>query len=115
MTDTPRQSRLQHVVLISFPNDVTDEQGSELTAMIFACAREICPMEECRIGADLTGERTRGYDFLLYTVFPDADALAAYVAHPVHQTLVSWLDEHECQRLAFDYYLDATTDAFADH
>lgn len=113
MIETSRAPRLQHVVLISFPDEVTEELGSELCAMVFACGRQIRPMDECRIGADLTGERTRGYDFLLYTIFPDADALAAYVAHPVHQTLVRWLDAHECQRLAFDYYLDASTDAFA--
>ncbi len=113
MTETSRPRRLQHVVLISFPDDVTEEQDNELRTMLFACGREIRPMHECRIGADLTGERTRGYDFLLYTVFPDADALAAYVAHPVHQVLVRWLDAHGCQRLAFDYHIDATTDAFA--
>ena len=45
----------------------------------------------------------------IVTVFPDADTLAAYVAHPVHHELVRFLDDHDCERLAFDYYLDDAT------
>ncbi len=104
---------LQHVVLMSFPTDLSDTEDVQLRAMVHSWPREIATMSEARIGRDLTGQRTRGYQYLLYTLFPDTDTLAAYVAHPVHQELVRWLDERSCQRLAFDYYLDATTDAFA--
>lgn len=97
---------LQHVVLMSFPTDLSDGEDAELRAMVASCLREIATMSAARIGRDLTGERTRGYQYLLYTVFPDAAALTEYVAHPVHQKLVRWLDERNCQRLAFDYYID---------
>lgn len=113
MTDTSPPPRLQHVVLMSFPETLSDTEDAELHEMVRSFPREIGTMTECRIGRDLTGERTRGYDYLLHTVFPGADALAAYVVHPAHQVLVRWLDAHDCQRLAFDYRLDEQTDALA--
>ena len=104
MTDAP----LQHIVLMKFPEELTAEEDAELRAMVASWPDEIGTMTELRLGADLTGERSRGYHYLLVTVFPDADTLAAYVAHPVHQKLVRFLDERRCERLAFDYYLDAS-------
>lgn len=98
---------LQHVVLMSFPTDLSESDDAELRAMVASWPAEIGTMSAVRIGRDLTGERTRGYQYLLYTVFPDAATLAEYVAHPVHQTLVRWLDARQSQRLAFDYYIDA--------
>ncbi|MDX6296253.1 MAG: Stress responsive Barrel Domain [Nocardioidaceae bacterium] len=106
-------TRLQHIVLLSFPDDLSTAEDAELRAMVRSWPREIGTMSEARIGTDLTGARTRGYQYLLYTVFPDTKTLAEYVAHPVHQQLVRFLDDRRCQRLAFDYYLDETTDAFA--
>lgn len=106
-------TRLQHIVLFSFPDELSPAEDAELRAMVRSWPREIATMSEARIGTDLTGARTRGYQYLLYTVFPDADTLADYVAHPVHQQLVRFLDDRQCQRLAFDYYLDEKTDAFA--
>ncbi len=113
MTETTTQSRLQHVVLMKFPAELSEQDRDEMFALVHTFPREIGVMSQCRIGADLTGERSRGYHYLLYTVFPGPEALGAYVAHPVHQQLVRFLDARSCERLAFDYYLDATTDAFA--
>lgn len=103
---------LQHIVLMSFPSEPTAEEAAWMGEVIRSFPDRIGTMTECRFGADLTGERTRGYQYLLYLVFPDAEALATYVEHPRHQELVRFLDERECRRLAFDYYLDETTDAF---
>jgi stress responsive alpha/beta barrel protein len=111
MNDTPTSNRLQHIVLLSFPSEISAEEEAELFGFVHSWPSEIATMSECRIGRDLTGERSRGYQYLLYLVFPSAEVLAEYVAHPVHQRLVRFLNERECQRLAFDYYLDATTDA----
>ncbi len=55
-------------------------------------------MSALRFGTGLTGARTRGYAYLVYTEFPDQDALKADQAHPVHQRF-----------LAFNHHLDATT------
>jgi hypothetical protein len=97
---------------MSFPRDLSVEEADRMREIVHSFPERIGTMTECRIGADLTGARTHGYQYLLYTVFSDAEALATYVAHPRHQELVRFLDERDCQRLAFDYYLDETTDAF---
>ena len=102
---SPPQS-LQHIVLMSFPTDLSEAEDADLRAMVASWPTEIGTMSAARIGRDLTGERSRGYQYLLYTVFPDEQALADYVAHPVHQKLVRWLDERNCERLAFDYHID---------
>jgi hypothetical protein len=109
MTD-PDSTRLQHVVLLGFPEPLSVEDDEQLRSMVASWPEKIGTMSECRVGSDLTGARTRGYQYLLHLVFPDADVLAAYVAHPVHQEMVAFLDERSCTRLAFDYYLDASTD-----
>ncbi len=56
---------LQHVVLLSFPTDLSDAEDAQLCATVHSWPREMATMSEAR------------------------------------------------QRLAFDYYVDATTDAFA--
>lgn len=106
----PTESRLQHVVLFSFPEPLTEAEDVQLRAMVASWPEQIGTMSECRLGSDLTGARNRGYQYLLFMVFPDTETLAAYVAHPVHQDMIAFLDARGCTRLAFDYYLDATTD-----
>jgi stress responsive alpha/beta barrel protein len=112
MTETP-QRRLQHVVLMRFPSDLDRHDDADLRGIVLSLPGEIDELLACRFGSDLDGSRTRGYQYLLFTEFADNAALASYVAHPAHQVLIRWLDDHECQRLAFDYYLDGSTDAFA--
>ncbi|HEY7043817.1 MAG TPA: Dabb family protein [Nocardioidaceae bacterium] len=106
MSDLPA---LQHVVLMKFPTALSAAEDAKLRSMVASWPSEIGTMTELRFGGDLTGDRSRGYQYLLLTVFPDADTLAAYVAHPVHQELITFLNERDCERLAFDYYLDDST------
>jgi hypothetical protein len=110
MPDTPAETRLQHVVLFSFPEPLSAADEGRLGAMIAAWPDTIGTMIECRLGRDLTGARTRGYSHLLHTVFPDAATLAAYIEHPAHVEVVEFLDAKRCTRLAFDFTLDAATD-----
>ena len=100
---------LQHVVLFRFPDALTASQEAELTAQVASFPREIGLMTRCRLGTDLTGERTRGYTHLLYTEFPDLDAMLAYRAHPVHLRFLDWLSDHQGTTLGFDYLLDERT------
>jgi hypothetical protein len=110
MTDArSSQPPLQHIVLMKFPAPLSVEEDARLRSMVACWPEEIGTMTELRFGGDLTGERTRGYQYLLVTTFPDAETLADYVAHPVHQQLIRFLDEQACERLAFDYYLDEST------
>ncbi len=103
------QPPLQHIVLLKFSHALTAVDDAEMRAMVASWPDAIGSMDELHFGGDLTGERTRGYQYLMFTVFADADTLASYVAHPVHQEFVAWLDAHGCERLAFDYYLDEST------
>ncbi|HEY2549245.1 MAG TPA: Dabb family protein [Streptosporangiaceae bacterium] len=101
--------RMQHIVLFSFPRELTEEEAAQMRAMVASWPSEIGLMTRCRLGTDLTGARTRGYSQLLYTEFPDVAAMNEYRAHPVHVRFMEWLAERDCTPLAFDYELDGQT------
>jgi hypothetical protein len=100
---------LQHIVLFSFPRELSEDEAAQMRAMVASWPGEIGLMTKCRFGTDLTGARTRGYGYLLYTEFPDMATMKEYRAHPVHMRFLAWLNEHDCTPLAFDYDLDGTT------
>jgi Stress responsive A/B Barrel Domain len=100
---------LQHIVLFSFPRDLTSEEAAEMRDMVASWPTRIGLMTRCRLGTDLTGARNRGYAYLLYTEFPDVESMNAYRAHPVHLEFLAWLTERSCTPLAFDYLLDDQT------
>jgi hypothetical protein len=100
---------LQHIVLFSFPEELSTADARDMRDQVASWATEIATMSALRFGTDLTGARTRGYQYLLYMEFADTDALKAYQAHPVHQRFLAWITERDCTPLAFDYYLDPTT------
>jgi len=100
---------LQHIVLFSFPRELTEDEAAQMRGMVASWPSEIGLMTKCRFGTDLTGARTRGYTYLLYTEFPDVETMNAYRAHPVHQEFLAWLVERECTPLAFDFYLGSGT------
>jgi hypothetical protein len=105
---------LQHIVLFSFPQPLSDQDAATMQAMVASWPSEIGLMTRCRFGTDLTRERNRGYDYLLYTEFPDAAALREYQDHPVHVRFRDWIIERECTPLAFDYHLDEETVLMAE-
>jgi Stress responsive A/B Barrel Domain len=100
---------LQHVVLFSFPAPLTEADAAAMRGMIADWPASIGLMSSCRFGADLTGDRTRGYQYLLYMEFPSFDVLRKYQAHPVHRKFLEWIKARDCTPLAFDYYLDSDT------
>ena len=99
---------LQHIVLFSFPEELSPDDARDMRDQVASWATEIATMGALRFGTDLTGARTRGYQYLLYTEFADIEALEAYRAHPVHQKFLAWVTERDCTPLAFDYHLDAS-------
>jgi hypothetical protein len=105
---------VQHIVLFSFPRELSAAEAAQMRAMVASWPKEIGLMTKCRFGTDLTGARTRGYPYLLYTEFSDVDALNAYRAHPVHVQFLDWLTERDCTPLAFDYQLDDQTVLMAE-
>ena len=96
-------------MLFSFPRELSEDEAAQMRGMVASWPSEIGLMTKCRFGTDLTGARTRGYGYLLYTEFPDVATMEAYRAHPVHQRFLDWLIDRDCTPLAFDYYLDADT------
>jgi hypothetical protein len=100
---------LQHIVLFSFPTELSDADAAQMRSMVASWPAEIGLMTKCRLGTDLSGARTRGYGYLLYTEFPDVAAMNAYRAHPVHVEFMDWLAARSCTPLAFDYLLDEQT------
>ena len=100
---------LQHIVLFSFPRPLSEQEAATMRAMVASWPSEIGLMTKCRLGTDLTGKRNRGYGYLLYTEFPDAEALRQYQGHPVHVAFLDWITERDCTPLVFDYYLDEGT------
>jgi hypothetical protein len=100
---------LQHIVLFSFPRDLSDAEAAQMRDMVASWPAQIGLMTKCRLGTDLTGARSRGYSYLLYTEFPDVETMNAYRAHPVHLKFMDFLSELGCTPLAFDYHLDEQT------
>jgi hypothetical protein len=100
---------LQHIVLFSFPRELSEDEAEQMRAMVASWPGEIGLMTKCRFGTDLTGARTRGYNYLLYTEFPDFATMNEYRAHPVHLRFLDWLVKRDCTPLAFDYLLDDHT------
>jgi hypothetical protein len=105
---------LQHIVLFSFPRELTAAEEAQMRAMVASWPEKIGLMTRCRLGNDITGARTRGYRYLLYTEFPDFDTMTTYRDHPVHLEFLAYLTGLECTPLAFDYVLDAQTVLMAE-
>jgi hypothetical protein len=101
---------LQHVVLFSFPQELSANDSAAMRAQVASWPREIGGMNRLRFGGDLTGERSRGYSRLLYMEFDGIDELKRYQQHPVHQAFHRWVLERDCTPLAFDYFIDNDSD-----
>jgi hypothetical protein len=100
---------LQHIVLFSFPTDLSESDWDDMRGQVRSWPAEIGGIEKIRFGSPVNTERTRGYQYLLYTEFESLDALVSYQQHPVHQKFLKWVLDRDCTPLAFDYYLDEET------
>jgi hypothetical protein len=100
---------LQHIVLFSFPAEPSAEDAADMRNHILGWRGVIPNIRTIRFGRDITGARTRGYQYLLYMEFDDEDDLRAYQQHPVHQRFLQWVIDHNCTPLAFDYHLTDDT------
>jgi hypothetical protein len=100
---------LQHIVLFKFPRELTLAEDERMRTMVASWPEEIGLMTKVRFGSDISGGRNRGYSYLLYTEFPDVETMNAYRAHPVHVEFLKFINELDCEPLAFDYALDEHT------
>ena len=97
---------LQHVVLMRFPEPL-DAGRRRLAARAWSTGwpdeigglpgvpgrRRTSPARAARAGTTCCTRRS-----------PTTTTLQAYIDHPVHQEFVAFLNDRECERLAFDYY-----------
>jgi Stress responsive A/B Barrel Domain len=100
---------LQHIVLFSFPRDLSEGEYAEMRAQVASWPAAIGGMTRLRFGSDLSGARTRGYSRLLCMEFDSTDELKRYQQHPVHRSFQDWLAQRQCTPLAFDYFIDGDT------
>ncbi|MGH3499109.1 MAG: Dabb family protein [Nocardioidaceae bacterium] len=100
---------LQHIVLFKYRDELSEADAAQMRAQIAAWPASIDGIRKLRFGRDVTQERTRGHQYLLYTEFDDLDAMRAYQQHPLHQHFLAWVLERDCVPLAFDYQLDEQT------
>ncbi len=105
MTDRP----VQHVVLLRFPEPLAPDDDREIRTRVAAWPEQIGLFTGLRFGSDLTGQRTDGFQYLLFTEFASARDLDDYRVHPRHQDFLAWIRERGVESLAFDYLLDETT------
>lgn len=101
---TSDAQQLQHVVLLRFPEPLDEADDRYLRSELASFPDRIDTLIECRVGSDLTGERSQGWHYLLFTTFADLDGLQRYNEHPVHQEFVAFLNANKCERIAFDYF-----------
>ncbi len=100
---------LQHIVLFEFSDDLDDADVADMRSQIQSWPEKIGGISLIRFGADMTGARTKGHQYILYTEFEDPAALRAYQQHPVHQVFLKWVVDHGCSPLAFDYDINQDT------
>ncbi len=106
---------LQHVVLFSFPRELSAPEYDDMKRQVASWPEAIGGMSRLRFGEDLTGARTNGYSRLLYMEFAGPDELKRYQQHPVHQAFHRWILERNCTPLAFDYFMDDNTVLIPEH
>ncbi len=100
---------VQHVVLFAFAEELSAADDYEMRAQVESWPEEIGQINVIRLGRDITGARTKGHQYLLYTEFDSVDLLHRYQQHPVHQKFLAWVLDHDCKPLAFDYELRQDT------
>ena len=99
---------VQHLVLFRLAEPPGPEVEEEMRRQISIWAGAIPGLRRLRFGAD-TGGRAAGYQFCLLTEFEDAEALAAYLPHPLHAAFLRWVQDRPFEVLRFDYPLDERT------
>lgn len=78
---------LNHVVLMKFKKDVTEEQIQELENHLEELPNKIFEIHGYEFGRDII-HSDRSYDFALLSLFANIESLQRYQAHPDHQTVL---------------------------
>lgn len=97
---------IQHIVLLKWKPDTTDEQIDEAFSHAQQLVDEIDGVERVTLGRN-RGESDHGYTHALIAQLSD-DALATYLGHPTRRGYIAeWLDPIEQERIEIDVPEDA--------
>lgn len=97
---------LQHVVLFKFPQPLSDADALAMREHVAALVEDIASIRTLQFGPNVAGDRALGYQYLQFAEFDDRAILESYRSHPTHLRFVSWLGDHACELLVFDYLRD---------
>ena len=79
---------LNHIVLMKFKPDTSEEDVDRLAAMLDALPDTIIEIQTYEFGRDIARSE-RSYDFALVSGFANMEAMQRYQVHPDHQKVVA--------------------------
>ena len=94
---------LNHVVMMKFKPDVTDEQIAILEKMLDDLPNRIIEIHTYEFGRDVIRDE-RSYDFALVSLFANPEALQGYKTHSEHLKVVEVLNEVCDHIITVDFY-----------
>ncbi len=92
---------LTHIVFFRLHPERLGE-APELAQRLRAMAGRIPGLVHCEAGVDIDRSR-RAWDVALVTRFPNAAALAAYQADPIHRDVITFVREISLESAVVDY------------
>ncbi len=98
-------SAMQHIVLIKFPQALTEADTRWIDAHLSLWLERIGGIARIHWGEDVSG-RSRGYQWGLTIEFTSPEAESQYHPHPVHQEFAQWVAAAGGEVLAFDFPFD---------
>lgn len=93
---------IRHIALLRFPHADRPGLRDEAERYLKEFPAGIPSLRDFHWGWDTSG-RSQGYQLGLVMAFDDAEQLAAYTPHPVHQAFVQWERQQGAEVLAFDF------------
>ena len=81
---------LNHIVLIKFKKNITEESIKEVEALMEDLPNKIVEIHSYEFGRDIL-HSDRSYDFALVSLFANTESLQRYHVHPEHQKLLKFL------------------------
>jgi len=94
---------LNHVVMMKFKPEVTDEQITSLEKMLDDLPNRIVEIHAYEFGRDVIRDE-RSFDFALVSLFANPEALQRYKTHTAHLEVVKILKKRCEQIITVDFF-----------
>lgn len=104
---------LNHVVMMKFKPDVTEEQIASLERMLDDLPNKIIEIHTYEFGRDIVGSE-RSYDFALVSLFANPETLQRYQTHPEHLKIVEVL-KRMCENILTVDFHGTDAGSLEDH